>query len=125
MPHAFPNPFSFPLPISLAIINQMNTHTRMFFPTFILEYVSHDVGYYFSFINFITWIFDQGCYKLTPLGEHHPQCSMTPITNMTAENKTYYPWSFITHLIAVFTMKNLLKIKTSWHDDNIPHNGAL
>ena len=49
------------------MINQMNTHTRMFFPTFSLEYVSHDLGYYFAFINFITWNFDQGCYKTLPL----------------------------------------------------------
>lgn len=34
----------------------MNTHIRMFCPTFNLEYVSHDLGYYFAFINFITWI---------------------------------------------------------------------
>jgi len=38
---------------------------------------------------------------------------MTLITNMTTENKTYYPWSFITQLVAIFTMKDLLKIKTS------------
>jgi len=49
----------------------------------------------------------------SPLGEHCPQCSMTPITNMTTENKTYFPWSFITQLVAVFIMKDLLKIKTS------------
>jgi len=34
----------------------------MFYPKFNLEYMSHDLGYHFSFINFITWNFDQGCY---------------------------------------------------------------
>jgi len=38
---------------------------------------------------------------------------MAPITNMTVENKTYFPWSFLTQLVAIFTMKDLLKIKTS------------
>jgi len=63
MPHAFLNPLPLPLPISLAIINQMNNHTRMFSPTLSLEYLSHDLSYYFPFINFITWNFDQGYYK--------------------------------------------------------------
>lgn len=48
---AFPKHFPFPFPISITIINQMNTHVRMFSPTLILDYISHDHGYYFSFIN--------------------------------------------------------------------------
>jgi len=34
-------------------------------------------------------------------------------TNKTVVNKTYFPWSFITQLIAIFTMKYMLKRKTS------------
>ena len=63
---------------------------------------------------FLHGIFTRVVTKPSPLGEHHPQCSMTPIMNKTAENKTYCPWSFITQLVAVFIVKYLLKIKTSW-----------
>ena len=62
-----------------------------FCPTFNLEYVSHDIGYYFSFINFITWIFYQGCYRTSPLVEHRPWYSMTPTTNKTTEKQNILP----------------------------------
>ena len=68
MPHTFPKHFPLLLPISLSIINEMNTHTRMFCPILNLEYMSHDLGYYFASINFITWNFDQGCYITLPFG---------------------------------------------------------
>jgi len=34
----------------------------------------------------------------------------------TTEKKTYFPWIFITSLVVVFTMKDMLKEK---HHDNI------
>ena len=70
----------------------MNTHTRMSCPPFNLEYVSHNCG----LIYILHGIFTRIVTEPSPLGEHHPRCSMTPITNKTIENKTYYPWSFIT-----------------------------
>jgi len=74
---------------------------------------------------FLHGIFTRAVREPSPLGEHHPRCSMTPITKMTTEKRTYNPWSFITQLVVVFTMKDLLKIKTSWQHDNILHIGAL
>ena len=47
---SFPDPFPLPLPISLTIINWMNT-TQMFFPPFILEYMSHEHGIVFLYLH--------------------------------------------------------------------------
>ena len=67
MPHVFAKPFSLPLPISLAIINQMNTHTRMFFPTFNLEYVSYDHGIIFPLSTLLHGFLTRGYYRPLPL----------------------------------------------------------
>ena len=45
---------------------------------------------------FLHGIFTRVVTETYPLGEHHPWCSMTPITNKTTENKAYFPCSFIT-----------------------------
>jgi len=45
---------------------------------------------------FLHGIFTRAVTEPSPLGEHHPWCLMTPITNTIVEKKTYYPWSFIT-----------------------------
>jgi len=62
-----------------------------------------------GFYIFLHGIFTRDFIKPSPMGEHRPWCSVTPITNKTVENKTYNPWIFITQLIAVFTMKDMLR----------------
>ena len=84
--------------------NKLNQHPLGCFPPlFIFEYVSHQPWPYI----FLHGIFTRVVTKPCPLGEHHPRCSMTPITNKIVENKTYNPCSFITQLIAVFTMTKI------------------
>ena len=51
----------------------------------------------------------------SPLGEHHPRCSMMLMTS-----EKFYLWSFITQLVVVFTMKEMLKRKRTWQ---LPHSG--
>jgi len=48
---------------------------------------------------FLNGIFTRVVIEPSPLGEHHPQCSMAPITNKTVEKEAYFPW---TYLVAVF-----------------------
>jgi len=93
MLHAFPKHS----PIYLARVNQMNTHTMMFFPTSNFEQVSHNRGYYFAFINFIYMEFLPGFLQKPPswgntiLGV---QSHLQPIKIVVS--KTYRLWSFIT-----------------------------
>jgi len=36
---------------------------------------------------FITWNFQQGCYKILPLGGHYPRCSITHIPQQPTERR--------------------------------------
>jgi len=61
---------------------------------------------------FLHGIFTRDVTKQPPLGEHHHECSMKPITSKATENKTYYPWSFITHIIAISTITTAETLQT-------------
>jgi len=80
-------PYPFSLLISLAINNEMNIP---------LGCLSQDSAWNMCPIIYGIYIFLHGIFtrdvtKPYPLGEHHPWCSKTPITNKVAENKTYFP----------------------------------
>ena len=92
-----------PLPISLAIINRNEQPHQDVLPNIQLGIRVT------SFVVFIYFYmeFSQGLL-------YNPSLVFNDTYNQkTIENKIYYPWGFITQLVAVFTMKDLLKIKTS------------
>jgi len=60
-----------------------------------------------------TWNLYKGCYRTLPFGGTPSSVFKDTYNYMATENKTYFPWSFITQFVAIFTMKDLLKIKTS------------
>jgi len=82
---AFPKPY--PLPISLAINNQMNT------PYDVLLNIQRGISVpstmviIFTFINFYYMEFSLGLVQNPPLGVHCPRCSITHIPQQPAERR--------------------------------------
>jgi len=102
-PFPIPNIFPFPLPISFSY-NKPNVHPLGWFSQH-STWISAPQPW--SYIFFLHEFLTRTIIETSPMGEHHPWCSMTPIKQQTIENKTYYLWSFITQLVAVFIMTTI------------------
>ena len=68
---------------------------------------------------FLHTIFTRVVTEPSPLGEHRPRCSMTPITNKTFEKQNIFPMEFYNTCHCSIYNDHLLKCDTGWMAEEI------